>query len=458
MTSPTDTASQEEFPQDAPSVRSNGATVAFITMGCAKNEVDSAHMAEDLQQAGYQIAEDPEHADVVIVNTCCFIQSATEESIDAVLEAFNLPAVISGESKVIVAGCMPARYGTDLESELAEASAFVPCAREDHIVSTVDALVNRSDLAPETFGTFTPKVSFGPFAYVKISDGCDRFCSYCTIPYIRGRYHSFTYERIYDETKKRIDEGAREIVLIAQDTGRWGTDFEEPSSLAVLMENLASAFPQTWFRVMYIQPEGVTDSLIEAVATHDNICNYFDLPFQHVNEDVLKNMNRVGSKESFQELIERIRKRIPDATLRTTLIAGYPGETDEQFEELCDFVEECDLDYIGVFAYSREEGTRAYHLDDQIDEDEKAYRAQRLRDLADDVCMPRVAQRTGLVMPVLVCGTEEDGQLFGRAMCQAPDVDGVTYLNPNSAHPGDIVMLRIDDTLLYEMEGTVIPS
>ncbi len=424
-------------------------SVAFVTMGCAKNEVDSDHMAERLRDAGYVISDDPESADVVVVNTCSFIQAATEESIEAVLEVAGFESVASGKAHLVVAGCMPARYGAELEAELPEAAGFVPCADEATIVSVIDGLVggDRGVLAStEPDGRIS--------AYVKISDGCDRFCSYCTIPFIRGRYRSFTQDEIEAEIARVVALGAREVVLIAQDTGRWGDDFEQPSSLARLVSHVAERWPDTWFRVMYIQPEGVTDEFIEAVASHGNVCRYFDIPFQHSNERILKAMNRSGSGQAYLNLLSRIRDRIPDATLRTTLIAGYPGETDDDFEELCSFVEDSDLDYIGVFAYSREEGTRADRQGGHLDEDEKMARAQQLRDLADAVCAPRIAGRIGRVMDVLVCGCEEDGQLFGRAQCQAPDVDGVTYLD--GGQPGEIVSVRIDDTLLYEMEGTVL--
>lgn len=432
-----------------------GRTVSFVTMGCAKNEVDSEHMAARLVEAGYDVVDDPESADVVIVNTCTFIQAATEESIDAIFEVAGFESVSSGASHLIVAGCMPARYGDDLADELTEASCFVPCSEEPSIVSVVDRVlgVERDDCSSLDIPGYQLKRS-GLSAYVKISDGCDRFCAYCTIPYIRGRYHSFPEDEIVAEVGGLVASGTREIVLIAQDTGRWGQDFEEPSTLANLMEDLAERFPDTWFRVMYIQPEGVTDDLIETVATHENICSYFDIPLQHSNREILRSMNRRGDGGEYLDLIAKIRQRIPDATLRTTLIAGYPGETDEQFEELCEFVEEADLDYIGVFAYSREEGTRAYKLDDQIDEDEKLARTQRLRDLADDVCAPRIASRLGCEMDVLVCGVEEDGQLFGRAMCQAPDVDGVTYVQ--DCQVGEIRRVIIDDVLLYEMEGSLV--
>ena len=202
---------------------------------------------------------------------------------------------------------------------------------------------------------------------------------------------------------------------------------------------------------MYIQPEGITDELLQTVAEHDNICSYFDIPLQHVQPSILKAMHRKGSREEYESLVERIRRIVPEVTLRTTLIAGFPGETEEDFDELCDFVEEGFFDYIGVFAYSREEGTRAYDLPDQVDDDEKTYRAQRLRDLADDVCTPLVASRVGKTMDVLIEGREEDGQLFGRAMCQAPEVDGATYVD--KGEPGHIIRVAITDTLLYEMEG-----
>lgn len=438
MTSPTDCAS--EVP-----------CVAFVTLGCAKNEVDTAHMRARLLEAGFQLSDDPACANAVVVNTCSFIQSATEESLEAVFEVAGLPNIAAGAA-LIVAGCMPARYGDELAGELTEARAFVPCSREDDIATVVADALGLEELPTRTnaetaVGALPSAVS----AYVKISDGCDRFCTYCTIPYIRGRYHSFALADVRADVAAQVKAGVREIVLIAQDTGRWGADFEEPSSLAALVSVLAEEFPDTWFRIMYIQPEGLTDELLDAVAAHTNVCDYFDIPLQHVDAAILRSMNRTGSREEFLALVERVLARVPGATLRTTLIAGFPGETDEQFEDLCSFVEEGLFDYIGVFPYSREEGTRAFDLPDQVDEDEKNDRAQRLRDLADAVCCPRIAARIGKRMDVLVEGVEEDGQLFGRAMCQAPEVDGVTYLAKGDA--GEIRSVTIVDTLLYEMEG-----
>ena len=392
--------------------------VSLVTMGCAKNEVDSAAMARALAEAGYQVDAPADKADVIIVNTCSFIQSATEESLEAIFEAASLPLVAAGRASVVVAGCMPARYGDDLEGELTEAAAFVPCSKEDDIVAVLGSLTGFEPTAGEPAGTAleqpagpTAPGEGGTFAYVKISDGCDRLCSYCTIPAIRGRYHSFPFETIRADVAREVDQGAREIVLIAQDTGRWGQDLPEGRDLAWLVDTLAEAFPDIWLRAM----------------------------------------NRAGSAEKFAALIGRIRAAVPDITLRTTLIAGFPGETEEQFEALCDFVAEAPFDYIGVFPYSREEGTAAAELPDQLDEDEKAERAQILRDLADAVCGPRIAERIGRPMAVLVEGAEEDGQLFGRAQCQAPEVDGVTYVSDGAI--GTVVDTVIADTLLYEMEG-----
>lgn len=435
--------------------------VAFVTLGCAKNETDTAHMKRALQTAGYVVGEDPENAECIIVNTCSFIQDATEESLDTIFELAQIPNVTENGAKIIAAGCMPARYGADLEQELTEAQAFVPCSKEDSIAQVVRQLIGPGRYAGASDQAGEDRAwdhSYQPIAgaystYVKISDGCDRFCSYCTIPFIRGRYRSFTYDAIRAEVAEAVASGVREVILIAQDTGRWGTDFAEPLTLAWLLRKLCTEFGETWFRIMYTEPQGVTDELLEAMAQLPNLCSYLDIPMQHVNDTVLKAMNRFGDRQTFEELIQHVRAKVPGVTLRTTLIAGFPGETDQQFEELCDFVEESAFDYIGVFAYSQEEGTKSALLPNQVPDDEKRDRAQRIRDLADAVCTARVAERVGSSIQVLIEGTEEDGQLYGRAMCQAPEVDGCTYVQTGT--PGHIETVTITDSLFYEMEGTV---
>ena len=423
--------------------------IAFITLGCAKNEVDSAEMVKRVASAGYELCEDPEAADAVIVNTCSFIQAATEESLGTIFELSGYPGFDDGSRKIIVAGCLPARYGSQLESEFTEAAAFVPCSKEEDIVEVLRSVVGAPNV-PDRQDAASP-YGISPAAYVKISDGCDRFCAFCAIPYIRGRYRSFAL----DDIRAKVDEleaaGVREITLIAQDTGRWGEEFEQRDTTAHLISVLAEEHPLIWFRLMYIEPVGVTDELLDAIAAHANICNYLDMPLQHASARVLRDMNRAGSLEDNLALVRRIRQRVPGITLRTTVMVGFPGETEDEFQELLDMLEEAEFDYVGAFAFSPEEGTRAATLPDQIDEETKAERLQEVRDLADSISYARVAARAGSVEEVLILGHEEDGQLYGRARCQAPDVDGVTYVPEGAV--GDIALVTIADTLLYEMEG-----
>ena len=421
--------------------------VSFLTLGCAKNESDSARMQEDLIRAGYSIVDIADSADVIVVNTCSFIQSAIEESLDAVFEKAGYDSDASGDTKLVVCGCMPSRFGDDLEEELTEADKFVTCREEDNIVEIIDDLLGISSVRNSVEVDF----DYAPSEYVKISDGCNRFCSFCTIPFIRGRYHSFSYDEIASDVKAKIESGTKEIVLIAQDSGIWGLDLKPRENLASLLKRLSEAYPDTWFRVMYLQPAGMTDELLDVMATHDNICNYFDIPLQHCDSEILKSMNRSGSRAEYEQMVARIRQRIPGIALRTTLIVGYPGETEEQFDDLCDFVSETEFDYVGIFAYSPEDGTPAAELPNQVDEDTKLARLQELRDIADAVSSHVVSQRIGTSMDVLVLGCEEDGQLYGRAQCQAPDVDGVTYLENGAV--GEVHTVSIGDTLLYEMEA-----
>lgn len=440
--------------------------VSFITLGCAKNEVDSAHMAARLAQAGYEVvdqelleeAEDgngctTEALDAIIVNTCSFLREAIEENLDVIFDVASLPSVESGRTKLVVSGCLPARFGEELIEELTEPDLFVPCAEENSIAMKLDQLF--SDPMPEdacSASANPPRLNAGPSEYVKISDGCNRFCSFCAIPFIRGRYHSFFYETIHAEIAQLVRQGTQEIVLIAQDTGIWGSDLEPKCSLAWLLDSLASAFPTTWFRVLYIQPEHVDEELLDVMVVHENICNYLDIPLQHVDADLLKAMNRRGSREEFQELLALIHSKFPLIALRTTFIVGFPGETDEQFEALCDFVSEADFDYVGVFAYSPEEGTKSAVLPDQIDEETKLERLRTLRDLADSVSQTSLARFISKEVDVLVLGQEEDGALFGRSAYQAPDVDGVTFIDEGKV--GEVVPIVIEDVLYYEMEGS----
>lgn len=442
--------------------------VSFITLGCAKNEVDTAHMTARLKGAGYDVLpwDDVQasleqggdvHLDIIIINTCSFLQEAIEESLDVIFDIAGLRDVIRHDTKLVVSGCMPSRFGADLQEELTEPDLFITCKEEADIVKKCDELlgIERSLEESKRIEADDPRLSragSAASAYVKISDGCNRFCSFCAIPYIRGRYRSFSYETIHSEVKNLVAQNVKEIVLIAQDTGIWGSDLEPKRSLSWLLDNLAAAFPETWFRVLYIQPEYVDEELLRVFAAHQNICNYLDIPFQHVDPDLLKSMNRCGSHDEFMKLIGLIRSYLPTVALRTTLMVGYPGETEEQFESLCDFVGEIDFDYVGIFAFSPEEGTRAATLPGQIDDDTKQERLRILRDIADTVSASQLARFVSSKLEVIILGYEEDGQLFGRSQYQAPDVDGITYVD--SGEVGQIVTVTIDDTLYYEMEGT----
>ncbi len=439
----------------------SGKDIAFITLGCAKNEVDSDKMRALLRAAGYQIVDDPESADLTVVNTCSFLASAVEEGLDTIFAALGMSDAPDVEPhKVLVAGCMPSRYGEDLEGELSEVAGFLPADKEDQIVDKVNQILGL-DLVV-CGGALRDNA--GPSAYVKVSDGCDRFCSYCMIPYIRGRYHSFSYDQIRKEVNELVASGVREINLIGQDTGIWGHDFSEPSSIAELLSKLAAEFKTTWFRILYIQPEGVNDTLLGVMRDTPNVCKYIDIPLQHVDEQVLERMNRSGSPSQLMELIEHVRAVVPGIMVRTTLMAGFPGETPEQFETLANFAQDACFDYAGVFAYSREEGSKAAEFEDQVDEDVRLERAQQLLDICEANGFARTASHIGEVARCIVVGYEETDKGFeaiARWQGQAPDVDGTVHIPmPDDAvyELGSDVTVRFVDSFCYELVGEDIDA
>jgi ribosomal protein S12 methylthiotransferase len=428
--------------------------------------------------AGFGLADDPAEADVVVVNTCSFITEATEEAISTIFGLLELPRLAQGTAKLVVAGCMPSRYGETLSDELPEVAAFVSCAEEDGIVGILEKVL--PPVAPLAPLSPTPplRTVSAPWAYVKIADGCNRRCSFCTIPHIRGPYRSVPFDEIMAEVAGLVSGGVREIVLIAQDTGIWsdkggdGTSGTErdgtapspssPSNLAGLLGALAARFPATWFRVMYLQPQGITDELLAVMATHANICNYLDIPLQHASKRVLREMNRAGCGEEYLVLLARIRAALPDVTLRTTVIAGFPGETRADARELERFIEAAAFDYVGVFPYSQEDGTAAGKREDQVPLRTRRARAQRLRDLADAVGFARVAARVGTVEEVLVIERDEDEDgdpgegvypLLGRTQHQAPEVDGMVHLDRGNI--GKLLSATMVEAYCYELDGRV---
>ncbi len=471
-----------------PSTCENGcesaaARVAFVTLGCAKNEVDTDKMRTRLVAAGYGLAADVADADLVIVNTCSFLASATAESIDEIFSVLAAQEGTERAGKVLVAGCMPSRYGDELAHELSEVAGFLPADEEDRVVEAVAQLIGPAGAAGGGAGAAAGAGGAGAadgeldaaaragwrsreqaFAYVKVSDGCDRFCSYCMIPHIRGRYHSFPLDDILAEVEGLVGAGVAEIVFIGQDTGIWGSDFTRPDTLAHLLSEAAARFPETWFRVMYTQPEGISDELLALMRDVDNICPYLDIPLQHCEAQVLEAMNRTGSAEQYLALAAHVRDVVPGAALRTTFMAGFPGETPTQAEALVDFADTAAFDFGGVFPYSREEGSAAAEMDGQVDEDEKLARAQRLLDVVEHAGWRRAEARVGQVCDVLVEGFEETDagpEVLCRAQFQAPEVDGQVHVPVSSTDAlpvGSFARVRIVDAFCHELVGELLDA
>ena len=438
--------------------------VYFITLGCAKNEVDTDRMRSLLLAAGYEEVLDVEEADLAIVNTCSFLASATEESIEATLALAEEAADGVRSLPIVMCGCVPSRYGADLPAELPEVAAFVRTDEEDGIVGVVDGLLGVTRAVPAHVPEVKRTVE-GSVAFVKISDGCDRFCSFCAIPYIRGRYRSRPWSEIRDEVVDLVSEGVRELVLIGQDTGIWGRDLadegEGPHDLASLLRAVAEAVRpyDVWIRVLYLQPEGMTDDLISAIRDTPEVLPYIDIPVQHCCSRVLSAMNRSGSEEELDELFARLRREIPDMVIRTTYLVGFPGETDEEHERMLAFMDRTGFDYTSVFSFSPEEGTRAVKLDGQIDDDVKLERTQAAMDLAESLGFAATASHVGERAQVIVDGieqTDEGYELIGHAWFQAPDSDGAVHLDAGEAAVGDILEVEFTDSFCYELVGHVV--
>ena len=432
----------------------------IVTLGCAKNEVDSDRMRALLLADGFEETSETGDADVAIVNTCSFLASATEESVEATLGLAEERAAGVRDCPIVMCGCVPSRYGDALAAELPEVAAFVRAEDEDGIVGVVREVLGMGegemDHLPDTLRTVE-----GTSAFVKISEGCDRFCTFCAIPYIRGRYHSRPSEEIVSEVRSLMEGGVREVVLIGQDTGVWGCDLSEGETLAALLGRVAQAVRPYggWVRVLYLQPEGMTDELIATIRDVPEVLPYIDIPIQHCSARVLKAMGRPGSPEELHALFARLRSEISGMVLRTTGMAGFPGETDEEAEELYDFISEEAFDYCSVFAYSQEDGTAAARMADQVDEDVKLERTQRLIDLTEQLGFAATASHVGERVQVIVDGVEEGDEgleLIGHAWFQAPDSDGAVHIASGEATVGDIVTVDLVDSFCYELVGELV--
>ena len=432
----------------------------YATLGCAKNEVDTDRMKALMQHAGFADAESVEDCDVIIVNTCSFLSVATQESLEATLELAGIRDASAVRAPIVMCGCVPSRYGDELAHELPEVSEFVPADQEDSIVEVVSALLGIETL--ETVGARDAlRTVEGASAYVKISDGCDRFCTFCAIPYIRGRYASRGPDEILSEVRTLLAGGVREIVLIGQDTGIWGSDLDGDRDLAWLLEQVASAVRpyKGWVRVLYLQPEGMSERLVGAIRDIPEVLPYIDIPIQHCSERVLKRMGRRGSVQELSELFRRLRSEIPGMVLRSTGLVGFPGETEDEFEQLVRFIEDVEFDYTSVFAYSAEDGTAAAKLDGQMSEDVKLERAQRLTDVAESLGFAATASHVGETVDVIVDGVEQTDagfELIGHAWFQAPDCDGAVHIAEGEATVGEVLKCVLVDSFCYELQGEVL--
>lgn len=443
--------------------------ISITSLGCSKNLIDSEQMRGLLKEAGYELWENEEDADVIIVNTCAFIEAAQTESIECILELAAYKK--HGKAKaLIVTGCLAQRYKEQVIREIPEVDAVVGVNEYDKIVDVIKSLdeggehpenikrISCSDLPMECGELPRERTTPEYTAFLKIAEGCDNRCTYCVIPYIRGRYRSRKMEDIVAEAEKMAADGVKELIVIAQDTTRYGKDIYGEYKLPELLQKLCRVDGIEWVRVHYCYPELVTDELIEVIAKEDKICNYLDIPIQHCSDGVLKRMGRRTNKAQIIELIKKLRERIPDIVIRTTLLVGFPGETDEDFEELREFVEETKFDRLGVFAYSREEDTPAYDMPDQVDEEVKEERRDLIMLIQSGISEELNEAKRGSVQRVLVEDKDEIiKSYYGRTYADSTEVDGkVFFKSDKRVKPGDFVNVRIDSNLEYDLFGVMI--
>ncbi len=434
--------------------------VSLVSLGCSKNLVDAEEMMGLLEDAGFELVIDEEDADIMIVNTCAFIDDAKQESIDCIMDHIeykkNDPSRI-----LVVTGCMSQRYKEEILKEIPEVDIVIGTNEYDKIAEILKNFKNSEAeiYCGDEYMTGEPlhRVVTTPsyMAYLKIAEGCDNYCTYCVIPAIRGKYRSRTIEDIVKEAKILAENGARELVVIAQDTTRYGMDIYGEYALPRLLNELCKIEELKWIRLHYCYPELVTDELIETVANQEKICNYFDIPIQHCNDRILKLMGRKTNKEQICGIIKKLRNRIPDVIIRTTLIVGFPGETEEEFDELRDFVTETEFDRLGVFAYSQEDGTAAARLDGQIDDEEKKNRQELIMIDQAAVSEELNSKKTGQCLEVLVEGYDNlIKQYFGRTYGDSEEIDGkVFFTSAKKLTPGDFAQVVIDDFMEYDLYG-----
>ena len=445
--------------------------VGFVSLGCPKNLVDSEVMMGHLKQNGYEITSDAADAETVVVNTCGFIDSAKKESIDAILEAARLKT--EGHAKrLIVAGCLVERYRDELKAEMPEVDAFIGTNQINDILTVCDPKTNTRSLpvvrvgnqsATYLYDESTPRVLATPshYAFVKIAEGCDRPCAFCFIPQMRGHFRSRRFGSIVAEAHQLAEEGVKEIILVAQDSSRYGEDLGKQDALARLLRELARVDGIEWVRVMYTYPTHISDAFLDAIAEEPRAVKYLDMPLQHASQNVLKLMKRGGNRKSLERLIERVRQRVPGIAVRTTFISGFPGETEEDFNELLGFIKAVEFDRVGVFTYSDEEGTQAFGLANKVPGRTAARRRTALMKEQARISRRRNKKRVGETVRVLFEGESKESELLwqGRMETQAPDIDGCVLINdvPDGVLParGDFVNVEITEAHEYDLIGRI---
>lgn len=435
-----------------------GYKVGMISLGCPKNQVDGEALLAKLAHAGYQIVNEIENSDVMIVNTCGFIEDAKREAIDTILEVaqYKEAGLISA---IVVTGCLAERYQDEILKEMPEVDAVIGIGANSDIVKVCDKALCGIKTSNYPNKCYLPlddeRVLSTPphWAYLKIAEGCDNRCSYCAIPGIRGSFRSRTIESVVDEAKNLVNRGVKEIILVAQDTTKYGQDLYGEYSLDKLLKELVKIDGLEWIRLFYCYPQRITDSLIDVIAKEDKVCKYIDIPLQHSDATVLKNMNRVGDGNDYRVLLNKMRKAIPGLALRTTFMVGFPGETDEQFENLCDFVKDMKFDKMGCFTFSPEEDTPAFDMENQIDEDVKKRRQEVLMNAQFFITEASNKSRVGNVYKVIV-DSFADGKYTGRSYMDSPEIDsGIIFTSNKKLNVGDFVDVKITDFDGYDLIG-----
>ena len=437
--------------------------IFFVSLGCDKNLVDSEEMLGLLEKKGYSFTDDETEADIIIINTCCFINDAKEESIQSILEMAEYKK--SGSCKaLVVTGCMAQRYKQEILDEIEEVDMVLGTTAYDKIVEAVDQALAGKRGVEETSLSYLPQTdggrivtTGGHFAYLKIAEGCNKCCTYCIIPKLRGRYRSVPMERLIAQAEELAAEGVKELILVAQETTVYGVDLYGQKSLHLLLEALCKISGFRWIRILYCYPEEIYDELIETMKREPKVCHYLDLPIQHASDAVLKRMGRRTTKEDLIAIVTKLRQEIPDIILRTTLITGFPGETKEQHEEMMDFIDEMEFDRLGVFTYSQEEDTPAASMPDQIDEETKLDWQEELMELQQEIAFDKAQDMVGRIVTAMVEGKVADENAYvARTYGDAPNVDGLLFINTDEVlMSGDFVRARITGAAEYDLIGEI---